>query len=294
MEDANAAYSAYQKGDVLMIKDVPTEEIPSLEGNDEFKVETICGTYYISLNDAKAPFDNVNIRKALSLAIDRDYVASEIMQGTYQPAYNFMGPGWVDPAGGEFVANANGGKTYISEDYEANLAEAKKLMEAEGYSADNMMKFTYSTNDAGYHKAVAEYLQQAWKDIYVDVKVEVVEWSSFTPMRRQGQYDASRNGWVADYFDPSNMLDLLYSTNGNNDGKFADAKYDAAMETSRSTVDPAVRSAALHQAEDVLMEKAACIPVAYYTDFWLQSPKITGMWHTATGYWYFHYADIAE
>ncbi len=294
MEDANAAYSAYKNGDVLMIKDVPTEEIPSLEGNDEFKVETICGTYYISLNDAKAPFDNVNIRKALSLAIDRAYVAGEIMQGTYQPAYNFMGPGWADPVGGEFMANANGGKTYISEDYEANLAEAKKLMEAEGYSADNMMKFTYSTNDAGYHKAVAEYLQQAWKDIYVDVKVEVVEWSSFTPMRRQGQYDASRNGWVADYFDPSNMLDLLYSTNGNNDGKFEDAQYDAAMETSRTTVDAEARSAALHQAEDVLMEKAACIPVAYYTDFWLQSPKITGMWHTATGYWYFHFADIAE
>ena len=216
------------------------------------------------------------------------------MQGTYQPAYNFMGPGWADPVGGEFMANANGGKTYISEDYEANLAEAKKLMEAEGYSADNMMKFTYSTNDAGYHKAVAEYLQQAWKDIYVDVKVEVVEWSSFTPMRRQGQYDASRNGWVADYFDPSNMLDLLYSTNGNNDGKFADADYDKAMETSRTTVDAEARSKALQEAEDVLMEKAACIPVAYYTDFWLQSPKITGMWHTATGYWYFHFADIAE
>ena len=294
MEDANAAYTAYQQGEILLAKDVPTEEIPSLEGNDEFVVDTICGTYYISLNDAKAPFDNVNVRKALSLAIDRDYVASEIMQGTYQPAYNFMGPGWVDTDGSEFMANANGGKTYISEDFDANLAEAKKLMEAEGYSADNMLKFTYSTNDAGYHKAVAEYLQQAWKEIYVDVKVEIVEWSSFTPMRRQGDYDASRNGWVADYFDPSNMLDLLYSSNGNNDGKFNDAEYDAAMDKARSTVDPKERSAALHAAEDVLMEKAACIPVGYYADFWLQSPKITGMWHSATGYWYFHYADIAE
>lgn len=294
MEDANAAYTAYQKGDILLAKDVPTEEIPSLEGNDEFKVETICGTYYLSLNDAKAPFDNANIRKALSLAIDRDYVANTIMQGTYAPAYNFMGPGWADPVGGDFMANANGGKTYISEDFEANLAEAKKLMEAEGYSADNMLTFTYSTNDAGYHKAVAEYLQQAWKEIYVDVKVEVVEWSSFTPMRRQGDYDASRNGWVADYSDPSNMLDLLFSTNGNNDGKFNDADYDAAMTTARTTVDATARSAALHQAEDILMEKAACIPVAYYSDFWLQSPKITGMWHTATGYWYFHFADIVE
>ena len=292
MEDANAAYSAYQKGDILLTKDVPTEEIPSLEGNDEFVVETICGTYYISLNDAKAPFDNVNIRKALSLAIDRDYVANELMQGTYAPAYNFMGPGWADPTGGDFMDKANGGKTYISEDYEANLAEAKKLMEAEGYSADKKLTFTYSTNDAGYHKVVAEYLQQAWADIYVDAKVEIVEWSSFTPMRRAGDYDASRNGWVADYFDPSNMLDLLFSTNGNNDGKFNDAEYDAAMTTSRTTVDPEARSKALHDAEDVLMAKAACIPVAYYADFWLQSPKLTGSWHTSTGYWYFHYADI--
>ena len=294
MEDANAAYSAYQNGELLLVKDVPTEEIPSLESNDEFNVETICGTYYLSLNDAKAPFDNANVRKALSLAIDRDYVANEIMQGTYTPAYNFMGPGWADPVGGDFMANANGGETYISKDHEANVAEAKKLMEAEGYSADKMLKFTYSTNDAGYHKPVAEYLQQAWAEIYVDVKVEVVEWQSFTPMRRAGDYEASRNGWVADYFDPSNMLDLLYSTNGNNDGKYNSKKYDAAMKLSRTTVDPTERSKALHDAEDILMEDAACIPVAYYADFWLQSAKLTGSWHTSTGYWYFHYADIAE
>lgn len=294
MEDANAAYSAYQNGELLLVKDVPTEEIPSLESNDEFNVETICGTYYLSLNDAKAPFDNANVRKALSLAIDRDYVANEIMQGTYTPAYNFMGPGWADPVGGDFMDNANGGETYISKDHEANVAAAKKLMEAEGYSADNMLKFTYSTNDAGYHKPVAEYLQQAWAEIYVDVKVEVVEWQSFTPMRRAGDYEASRNGWVADYFDPSNMLDLLYSTNGNNDGKYNSKKYDAAMKLSRTTVDPTERSKALHDAEDILMEDTACIPVAYYADFWLQSAKLTGSWHTSTGYWYFHYADIAE
>ena len=294
MEDANAAYSAYQNGELLLVKDVPTEEIPSLEGNDEFNVETICGTYYLSLNDAKAPFDNANVRKALSLAIDRDYVANEIMQGPYAPAYNFMGPGWADPVGGDFMDNANGGETYISKDHEANVAAAKKLMEAEGYSADKMLKFTYSTNDAGYHKPVAEYLQQAWAEIYVDVKVEIVEWQSFTPMRRAGDYDASRNGWVADYFDPSNMLDLLYSTNGNNDGKYNSKKYDAAMKLSRTTVDLTERSKALHDAEDILMEDTACIPVAYYADFWLQSAKLTGSWHTSTGYWYFHYADIAE
>lgn len=293
IEDSNAAYSAFQTGEALMIKDVPTEEIPSLKGSKEFHVEPIIGTYYISLNDAKAPFTDAKVRKALSLAIDRDYVANTLMQGTYSPAYNFMGPGWVDPAGGEFMAKSNGGKTYISSDNAANLEEAKKLLAEAGFAdGKGFPAITYSTNDAGYHKVVAEYLQQAWAKLGITLKVDVVEWKSFTPMRRAGDYQISRNGWVGDYSDPSNMLDLLYSSNGNNDGKFKNTDYDAAMNLSRTTVDLQKRSEALHKAEDILMDQSACIPVAYYNDFWLQSEKITGMWHSATGFWYFMYADI--
>ncbi len=296
IEDANAAYSAYQTGEVLMIKDVPTEEIPSLTGSADFFVDPIIGTYYLSLNLNREPFNDVNVRKALSLAIDREYVAGTLMQGTYTAAGNFMGPGWIDTDGSQFMDNANGGKPYIdTANYEANLEEAKKLLADAGYpNGEGLPSITYSTNDAGYHKVVAEYLQQAWAELGIDLQVEVVEWASFTPMRRNGDYDASRNGWVGDYSDPSNMLDLLYSTNGNNDGKFNNAEYDAAMDVSRTTLDAAERSAALHEAEDILMDQVACIPVAYYNDFWLQSDKITGSWHSPYGYWYFMYADIAE
>ena len=297
IEDANASYSAYQTGEALFIKDVPTEEIPSLMDNAEFHIDPIIGTYYLNLNCTKEPFNDERVRKAMSLAIDRDYVAGTIMQGTYVAAYNFMGPGWADPAGGDFYANANGGQPYISSDYEANLAEAKALMQEAGYSGseDNLdIKITYSTNDSGYHKVVAEYLQQAWKQIGIDMSVEIVEWASFTPMRRAGDYMAARNGWVGDYSDPSNMIELLYSSNGNNDGKYNNPDFDAAIDVSRSTMDVNERSAALHQAEDILMETAGCVPVAYYTDFYLQSAKITGMWHSPYGYWYFMYADFSE
>lgn len=295
MEDSNAAYSAYQTGEVLMVKDVPTEEIPSLEGNSEFYVEPIIGTYYVSLNLDKAPFDDAKVRKALSLAIDREYVASTLMQGTYSPAYNFMGPGWADPAGGDFMDNANGGQTYISEDFDANLEEAKALLAEAGYpDGDGLPSLTYSTNDTGYHKVVAEYLQQAWKELGITLDVEVVEWSSFTPIRRDGDYEISRNGWVGDYSDPSNMIELLYSSNGNNDGNYNSPEFDEVIEEARVASDPAERSALLHEAEDFLMADTACIPIAYYNDFWLQSPKITGSWHSAYGYWYFMYADIAE
>lgn len=296
MEDSNAAYSAYKNGELLLIKDVPTEEVPSLQGQADFHVEPIIGTYYLSLNLQKEPFTNQKVRQALNLAIDRDYVANTLMQGTYSPAYNFLGPGWLDTDGStQFQANANGGKSYISEDYEANLAEAKKLLEEAGYpNGKGLPVLTYSTNDSGYHKTVAEYLQQAWKELGITLNVDIVEWSSFTPQRRSGDFEIARNGWVGDYSDPSNMLDLLYSTNGNNDGKFSNKDFDEQMNISRKTVDAKERSEALHKAEDILMEQAGCIPLAYYNDFWLQSEKITGSWHSSTGHWHLMYADITE
>lgn len=292
IEDSNAAYSAYQNGEVLMIKDVPTEEIPSLEGNEEFYVEPIIGTYYISFNDQIEPFNDVNVRKALNLAVDREYVANTLMQGTYSPAQNFIGPGWKDMDGTDFVENAPAeGYLPLNADIEGALA----ALEEAGYpNGEGLPVLTYSTNEAGYHKAVAEYLQSAWAEIGVTLEVEIVEWSSFTPLRRAGDFEISRNGWVGDYTDPSNQLELLFSTNGNNDGKYSNEAFDAAIETSRQTVDPDERSAALHEAETIMMEDYACMPLAYYNDFWLQSPKIEGSWHSANGYWYFMYADIAE
>ncbi|MDF2842297.1 MAG: extracellular solute-binding protein family 5 [Herbinix sp.] len=296
IEDNNAAYSAFQNGEVKFIKSVPTEEIPSLTGNPEFHVEPIIGTYYISLNDEKEPFTNPLVRKALSLAIDREYVAGTLMQGTYSPATNFVGPGWIDTDGSPFMNNANGGKTYIdSTNFEASLAEAKQLLADAGYpNGEGLPTITYSTNETGYHKVVAEYVQQAWAEIGVNLNVEIVEWASFTPLRRAGDYEISRNGWVGDYSDPSNILDLFMTNNGNNDGNFSNADYDAAMELSRTTTDAAERSKALHTAEDILMNEAGAIPVAYYNDFWLQSESIKGSWHSPYGYWYFMYAEVAE
>ena len=296
IEDSNAAYSAYQTGEVLMIKDVPTEEIPSLKDNADFHVDPIIGTYYISMNLERDAFKDARVRKALSLAIDRDYVANTLMQGTYSPADNFMGPGWIDTDGTQFKDNANGGQSYIDvNNYEADLEEAKQLLADAGYpDGEGFPSISYTTNDAGYHKVVAEYLQQAWAQLGIDLQVDIVEWASFTPMRRNGDFDIARNGWVGDYTDPSNMLELFYSTNGNNDGKFSNADFDAAIDLSRTTLDSAERSKALHTAEDILMEETGCIPIAYYNDFWLQSEKITGSWHSPNGFWYFMYADITE
>ncbi len=292
IEDMNAAYSAYQNGDVQFIKSVPTEEIPSLRENPEFHVDLNLGTYYVSFNDQIEPFNDVNVRKALSLAVDREYIANTLMQGTYTPAQNFIGPGWKDTDGTDFIKNGpEGGFLPLNADVEGALA----ALEEAGYpNGEGLPVLTYSTNDQGYHKTVAEYLQQAWAEIGITVEVEVVEWSSFTPLRRSGDFEMSRNGWVADHADPINQLELLYSTNGNNDGKYISEAFDAAIDLSRSTVDPAERSAALHDAEKIMMEDYGCMPLAYYNDFWLQNPQVVGSWHSPYGYWYFMYADIVS
>ncbi len=294
LEDSSASYTAYNSGEAQLIKDVPTDEIPSLtkaEDGGDFYVDTILGTYYISLNDQREPFTDAKVRKALSLAIDRDYVANTIMQGTYEPAYNFVGPGIVDESG-MFYDNANGGERYISDDYEANLEEAKSLLAEAGYpDGEGFPAITYSANDAGYHIPVAEYIQQAWGELGITVNIDKVEWSSFLPLRRSGDYDVSRNGWVMDYNDPSNMIELFCSTNGNNDGKYNNPEFDATIEASK-VADKTVHFQKLHEAEDILMEDAAAIPVAYYTDFWLQSPSLKGTWHSPYGYWYLQYGYV--
>lgn len=296
LEDSSASYAAYNSGTAQLIKDVPTEEIPSLTGKEDFFVDPILGTYYISMNLNREPFNNPLVRKALSLAIDRDYVANTVMQGTYSPAYNYVGPGVVD-AEGMFMDNAkaaNGGKSYISEDYEANLEEAKAALAEAGYpNGEGFPTITYSTNDAGYHIPVAEYLQQAYKELGITMNIDKMDWSSFTPARRAGEYEMARNGWTMDYNDASNMIELFYSSNGNNDGKYNNPDFDAALDASK-VADPVAHFAALHTAEQIVLEDYGFIPLAYYNDFWLQSPSLKGSWHSPYGYWYLQYAYIAD
>lgn len=292
LEDSSASFAAYNSGEAVLIKDVPTDEIPSLtkaEDGGDFYVDTILGTYYVSLNLQRDAFKDAKVRKALSLAIDRDYVANTIMQGTYTTADSIVGPGIVDESG---YFHDNGNAPYISADYEANLAEAKKLLEEAGYpNGEGYPTIEYSTNDAGYHVPLAEYLQQAWGDLGITLTINKMEWSSFTPARRAGEFDVARNGWVMDYNDPSNMLDLFCTSNGNNDGKYANPDFDAAIDASR-VADSAEHFAQLHKAEDILMEDTGCLPIAYYNDYWLQSPTLKGTWHSPYGYWYLQYGYI--
>ena len=296
MEDMNAAYSAYKTGEVMFSRDVPTEEIPNLRENPEFHVAPILGTYYVSLNLEREYFQDPKVRQALSLALDRQYIADTIMQGTYSPAVNFVGPGVSDAEAGSSFQDttiAEYGEFFHVDDFEGDLAKAKELLADAGYpDGEGFPMIEYMTNDAGYNKPLAEYLQSAWGELGVNTEIKIIEWASFTPTRRNGDYDIARNGWVYDYDDPSNMLNLFESTNGNNDGRYNNPEYDALIASARETVDKAEHYQLLHEAEQLLLNDMGMIPIAYNNDFWLQKPELQGTWHSPYGYWYFMYGSV--
>ena len=296
MEDQNAAFSAYESGDALMIKSIPTQEITTLKERADYYLDPILGTYYLDLNNTLDEFKDSRVREALSLALDRKYVSEVITSGTYTPASGFVSEGVTDWDGTVWQDNITDSSAYINvEDHAGNLAKAKELLKEAGYeNGVGLPEMVYSTNDASYHKKIAEYLQQAWGELGLKVEVNIVEWKSFTPQRRSGNYQIARDGWVMDYNDPSNILELALTGNGNNNAKYSNPEFDALMEKAATEKDPQTRFGYFHQAEDLMMKDTAMVPLLYYNDFYLQSDKITGSWHSPDGFWHFEYADIAD
>ena len=296
MQDQNAAFSAYESGDALMIKDIPTQEITTLQKRSDYHLDPQLGTYFIDLNNTLDEFKDARVRQALSLALDRKYISETITAGTYTPASGFVSAGTSDWDGSLWTDNITDPSVYINvDDFAGNLAKAKELLAEAGHpNGEGLPTLTYSTNDSAYHKKIAEYLQQAWKELGVNVEVNIVEWKSFTPQRRSGNYQIARDGWVMDYNDPSNILQLTQTGNGNNSSKYSNPEYDALLEKAAKEVDPQTRFGYFHQAEEMLMRDMGVTPLLYYNEMYLQSDKVKDSYHTADGIYHFEYADIAE
>ena len=265
---------------------------------------------------------NAEIRYALGLLLDRNYIVESVAQGGQTPANTFVADGMADNNGGNFAKNSNGGKGYYSVDkakFQANFDEAltilKKYYDYDGTKFTNApaIKYLYNTNEG--HKAIGEYIQSALATVGITMTMENQEWNTFLNTRKDGNYSVARNGWVADYTDPICFLDMWITGSGNNDvqfGKGAHANlkiysldltsfgldikvekgtwaetYDVLISEIKKCSDMEKRYAMMHVAEDMLMATGCLTPIYYYTDLYMISQKVKGFYSIPLGYKYF-------
>ena len=348
-DDSNNMLANFKNGTWLLIDDVPTSEIAALktEYPNEFVIAGQLGTYYVNMNVNKnlLPADsaltgvelekaNAEVRKALALLFDRNYVVNDIAQGGQTPASSFVAMGLTDADGTEFYQNAGHSEEFdgyynVAEDaYEGNFEAAMEILkkyytydEATGmFTNFPTMEYLYNTSEG--HKAIAEYLQSVFAGVGVGMNLTNQEWNTFLNTRKEGNYEVARNGWIGDYNDPISFLDMWTSGSGNNDvqfGKGAHAElamynldltpfgletkvengtwaetYDVLISAVKASTDNEARFAMMHLAEDMLMETGCLIPVYYYTDLYMINEKVQGFYSIPLGYKYFMYTTLAD
>ena len=299
MDDQNAMLSGFNSGELDFIEDVPQAELPSLIASGDLKIVDYIGTYYVCYQTQKAPFDDPRVRQAFTLAVNRTFIVDKVTQAGQVPATGFVPAGVYDAAGstGDDFRTVGGAYYSIEGDadysYEANCEKARELLAEAGYpNGENfpVVEYLYNTSDA--HKAVAEALQNMWEtELGVKVTLNNQEWAVFLQTRKDGNYSIARNGWIADYNDPMSFLDMWLTGGGNNDAQYANADYDAKIQEAKNTTDPAARMKLVHEAENIIMgQDWALNPLYFYTQKYMLSDRVGGMFYTPLGYFFFSYA----
>ena len=272
------------------------------------------------------------IRRAISLLFDRNYIVNEIAKGGQLPASSFVAMGMTDADGSEFYKNAGHNDGFVgyydvSEDaYEDNFSQAIEIL-SKYYDYDettgqftNFPTLTYLYNTSDAHKAIGEYLSATLASVGITMNLENQEWNTFLNTRKNGDFSVARNGWLADYNDPITFLDMWTTASGNNDvqyGKGAkkdltiysldltpyglDIKvdngtwaetYDVLIGEIKKCTDVENRYAMMHLAEDMLMDTGCLVPLYFYTDLFMLDDSVNGFFSNPLGYKYFYKADV--
>ncbi len=344
-DDANNMLTNFENGSWQMIDDVPTNEIAALKDKyaDEFVVTGQLGTYYVcwnvnedilpagsSLTGADAEKAKAEIRNAVSLLFDRNYIVDEIGQAGQVPAASFVAMGLTDGDGSQFYNNANGGKGgyyavdagSLQSNFDTAVETLKKYYtydEASGKFTDfPTMTYLYNTSEG--HKAIGEYLQSALAQVGITMNLENQEWNTFLETRKNGDYSIARNGWLADYNDPICFLDMWVTASGNNDVQFGKGAnesvkaysidltdlgydtnvtdgtwaetYDVVISDIKSCTDNDTRYKLMHKAEDLLMSTGCICPLYFYTDIYMLDSSVQGFFSNPLGYKYFMYTSV--
>ena len=293
MDDENAMLTAFRSGELDFIENMPIDEIPALIAAGDLHIVPYIGTYYVSFQVQKAPFNDPRVREALTLAIDRTYITDSVTRAGQVPADGFVPSGIndADVMGPDFRANGGGWFSIDPADYEANCERARQLLAEAGFpNGEGFPTVEYLYNTNADHAAVAQAIQADWAEVLgINVNLNNQDWNVFLQTRKDGDYQIARNGWIADFNDPISFLDMWITGGGNNDAQYANPDYDELIFAAKTESDPFKRMAIQHQAEKIIADEFLLSPIYFYTQKYMLNPAIEGMFYTPLGYFVFSY-----
>ncbi len=245
----------YQK----LLKDIP----------EQLFIPDQLGTYYYAFNTQRAPTNDVRVRKALSMSIDRKIIAEKVLGTGEKPAFHFT----PDVTAG-FKAEKGLYERFTQEELNQ---QGKLLLQAAGYGQNHPLKLTLLYNSSENHQKIAIAIASMWKkNLGVQVKLVNQEWKAYIDSRNSGNFDVIRASWVGDYNEASTFLSLLTSKHSGNIPRFINSDYDETLEAASLEVNEEARNANYNQAEKILEEQAPIAPIYQYTNGRLIKPWLKG------------------
>ena len=270
-EDRAAGIKRYEAGELDSMNDMPTEQLKDLKAKfgDQIHLTPELGTYYYIFKSKKAPFDNAKMRNAISMIIDRDYLAEKVWNNSMLPGWSLVPPG---VKGYETRTMSYAATSQIDRE-----DAAKKILAELGISADKRMKLEIRYNTSENHKNTAVAIQDMLKPFGFDVTLVNADGKThYSYLEQHGEFDLARAGWIADFKDPVTFLNLGKTGDGNNYGEFSNADFDKLMNAAAVEADPAKRMQELSDAEAILMANVPVLPLLYYGNHNVVSPKLQG------------------
>ena len=268
IESPDAEERAFRAGQLHLTYVLPFSKVDAYRTNSPqfLRTDPYLNTYFFRLNTLAAPLDNVRVRRALALGVDRAALVGKLLRGGQQIATAITPPGL--PA----YTPPNGTPT--------DFAAARRLLADAGYpGGKGLPPFELLYNTSENHRIDSEAVQEMWRrELGLDVRLVNQEFKVVLTERRAGHYQILLSDWVGDYLDPSTFLDLWRSDSGNNHTGWADAGYDALLSAAAHNPDPVARLAQLRRAEALVLAAAPIIPVYYNTHVFLIQPSVHG-WH---------------
>ena len=291
--DEYISLNAVRTGDVdFSINAPPIGEIESLIKENLMAVSDIIGVYYLDLNNKDKTLSDKRVRKALSLAIDRNYIVSNIGHGKLIAAESFVPP---VVKGLEKSFREESSNFIIANNYSNNIIEAKKLLAEAGYPNGENFPILEVKVSSGFYTTVLEAIQEMWKNnLNIDVVVRTEESKITLPFRQSGKYQIARTSWTGDYNDPLTMLQIMTSESDINYSGFSNERYDYLINFATTSTNEKDRMEALKEAEAILFEEMPIIPFIYRTDFLVVNPKLKNYIDDPLGRYRFNYAYIEE